>query len=122
MEGPPGGGDQVRLGRRRFPDTVTRRRTGPDTVNDFGEHVPGTVTETALRASVQPMSLEDADFAGGVSVSHRLSVHVPAPGALAAAFEDRGADAVVVDGLEYVVEESQSWRGSHTRAVLLRET
>ena len=107
---------------RRFPQTITRRRHGADRSNDFGELVPGPVTETELRASVQPMSLEDSDFSGGVSVSSRLSVYVPVPGALAAAFEDAQADAVVVDGLEYVVEESQSWPGSHTRAILLRET
>ena len=112
----------MKLSPRRFPDIITRRRTGAATTNAFGEFVPGAVTESDLRASVQPMTLEDADFAGGVSVSHRLSVYVPAPGALAAAFEDAQADNVVVDGLEYVVEESQSWRGSHTRAVLLRET
>ena len=112
----------MKLSARRFPDTITRRRRGADTINAFGEHVPGPITEATLRASVQPMTLEDADFAGGVSVSHRLSVYVPAPGALAAAFEDALADTAVVDGLEYVVEESQSWRGSHTRAVLLRET
>ena len=112
----------MRLAARRFPDTITRRREGASTTNDFGEFVPGAITESELRASVQPMSLEDSDFAGGVSVSHRLSVYVPAPRALAAAFEDAQADSVVVDGLEYVVEESQSWRGSHTRATLLRET
>ena len=122
MEGATRGGAQVRLAARRFPQTITRRRQGADTFNDFGEFVPGPVTETALRASVQPMTLEDSDFAGGVSVSSRLSVYVPVPGALMAAFEDAVADAAVVDGLEYIVEESQSWPGSHTRAILLRET
>ena len=112
----------IRLNPARFPDTITRRRRGPDVINDFGELEPGVVTEMPLRASVQPMTLEDADFAGGVSVSSRLTVYVPQPSALAAAFDDRGADTVIVDGLEYVVEESQSWRGSHTRAILLRET
>lgn len=107
---------------RRFPDRITRRRQGAQTVNQFGEFVPGAITESELRASVQPMTLEDSDHAGGVSVSSRLSVYVPQPGALAAAFEDAEADTVIVDGLEYVVEESQSWRGSHTRAILLRET
>ena len=66
------------------------------------------------------MSLEDADDAGGVSVSERLSVYVPEPDALSAAFEDSTADTVEVDGLEYLVEQSQSWRGHHTRAILLR--
>ena len=112
----------TRLAARRFPDTITRKRTAPGRYNQYGEYEPGMVTETELRASLQPMSLKDADFAGGVQVSHRLSVHVPEPGALSAAFEDDAADRVVVGGLAYAVEESQSWRGSHTRAILLRET
>ena len=41
---------------------------------------------------------------------------------LQAAFDDRGADAVEIAGTIFVVEESQLWRGSHCRAVLLRET
>ena len=41
---------------------------------------------------------------------------------LASAFEDRGADEVEFAGAVFVVEESQLWRGSHTRAVLLRQT
>ena len=112
----------TRLAMRRFPDTITRRRQGPSTVNPFGETVPGALTEDEVRASVQPLSLQDSDFAGGISVSHRPTVFVPQPAALRAAYEDREADTVVVDGLEYVVEESQSWRRSHTRARLLRET
>ena len=112
----------MKLPARRFPDTVTRKRETPGHRNQYGEYVPGMVEETDLRASVQPMTLEDADFVGGVQVSHRLSVYVPEPGALSAAFEDAAADKVVVDGHEFVVESSQSWRGSHTRAILLRET
>ena len=68
------------------------------------------------------MKLEDIDTTEGARVSHRLKVFIPEPGALAAAFDEAQADHVVVDGLDYIVEESQSWRGSHTRAVLLRET
>ena len=41
---------------------------------------------------------------------------------LQAAFDDRGADEVEIAGTLFVVEESQLWRGSHCRAVLLRET
>ena len=107
---------------RRFPDTITRRRESPGHRNQFGEFVPGTVEETDFPASVQPMSLQDADFAGGVQVSHRLSVYVPEPDALAAAFDQSNADTALVYGLEFTVEESQSWRRSHTRAILLRET
>ncbi len=112
----------MRLAARRFPDTVTRKRMMPGRFNQFGEYEPGQTVDTELRASIQPLSLEDADSAGGVQVSHRLSVYVPEPGALSAAFMDDAADHVVVDGLEYTVEESQSWRVHHTRAILLRET
>ena len=111
-----------RLAARRFPHTVTRRRQAPGGHNQFGEYEPGAIEEEAFRASVQPMTLEDADAVGGVQVSHRLSVFIPEPAALAAAFDDRQADTVLVDGLEFVVEECQSWHGSHTRAILLRET
>ena len=41
---------------------------------------------------------------------------------LAAAFAAAEADNAIFAGLEYVVEESQLWRGSHCRAVLLRES
>ena len=41
---------------------------------------------------------------------------------LQAAFDDRGADEVVLAGVVFVVEESQTWAGSHCRAILLRET
>ena len=39
---------------------------------------------------------------------------------LVAAFSDREADLVQIDGADYVVEVSEAW-GSHTEAVLLRE-
>lgn len=107
---------------RRFPDTITRRRQAPGAFNDFGEWVPGATAETTMRASVQPLSLDDVDTAGGVQSVERLKVYVPQPAALAAAFDDREADRVLVNGLDYVVEESRSWRGSHTRATILRAT
>lgn len=107
---------------RLFPETVTRRRRTGGGTNQFGEPEPGVVTEIELRASVQPMTLEDSDFAGGVSVSERLSVFVPQAGALSPAFGDGDADEVVVDGVTFTVESSMAWRGSHTRAILLRET
>ena len=64
----------------------------------------------------------DADIAGGVSLVERLRIYVPEPDALRAAFDDAGADAVAWLGLEFTVEESRSWPGSHTRATVLRET
>ena len=107
---------------RRFPDTITRERGTPGHRNEHGEWVPGTVEETEFRASVQPLTLEDSNDVGGVSVSERLSVLVPVAGALVAAFDDSTADKVEVDGLEYTVESTQSWRNHHTRAIVIRET
>ena len=112
----------MNLSPRRFPHTIIRRRTAPGERNEFGVYEPGVVTEKVMRANAQPLSLEDADQVGGVQVTHRLSVYVPDPDALAAAFMDDAADRVLYDGNEFVVEESQSWPGSHCRAILLRET
>ena len=110
------------LAPRRFPHRIVRRRQEPGTTNAFGEFVPGTVTEVEFAASVQPLSLDDADIAGGVSLHERWVVFVPEPDALRAAFEEsREADQVVVFGTTFVVEESRSWPGNHTRATLLRE-
>ena len=75
---------------------------------------------TVLRANVQPLDNEDEDVLEGSRLDERLKVYVPEPDALVAAFEDRQADQVIVDGNEYVVEKSRSWPGSHTRAVVLR--
>ena len=107
---------------RRFPHRITRRRQEPGTTNVFGEFVEGSKTEVEFAASVQPLSLDDADIAGAVSLQDRRAVFVPAENALLAAFGDREADHVIVFGTDFVVEESRSWPGSHTRAVLLRET
>ena len=110
------------LAPRRFPDTITRRRQGPGGFDVHGEWKSGPVTEIELRASVQPLALEDADFVGGAQLVDRLKVYIPEPDALGAAFDDREADRVVIDSCEYVVEESRSWPGSHTRATILRAT
>ena len=142
-----------RLALRRFPDEVVRRRQGPGGFNQFGESEPGAVVETIYPARVLPLSLEDRDFVGGVSLLERLKVYIPrgiarrrgqgdavtwngdmllwggSDGALIqddsipflAAFEDRMADVLVHAGIQYVVEESQSWP-RYTRAIVLRET
>lgn len=110
----------MKLSARRFPHTIVRKRETPGHRNEFGEFVPGAVQETALRANVQPLSLEDEDVIEGSRLDERLKVFVPEPDALVAAFDDRQADAVLVDGVEFTVEKSRSWRGSHTRAILLR--
>ena len=110
----------MKLSPRRFPDTILRRREVPG-MYVVGEWVPGAVVETGFRASVQPLKVEDVDFEGGAQFSRKLKVYIAQPDALAAAFEDSTADVVVYGGIEYVVTESQSWPGSHTKAVLLRE-
>ena len=102
-----------------FPDTIVRRRQEPGRYV-LGEWVPGAVTETTFAASVQPLNLEDTDFAGGALAEDRRKIYVPAEGALLAAFGNREADKVVIDGVEFIVDESQSWR-DHTKAVLTRE-
>ena len=109
---------------RRFPDTITRRRRAPGGRSDLGEWVPGAVAETDLLASVQPLELEDVEAVRGTRLRDRLRVFIPQPHALIAAFGDREADRVLVDGAEYVVESSSTWSGNsaHTKAVLLRES
>ena len=66
-----------RLALRRFPNEVVRRRQGPGTRNFYGEFEPGPVVETIYPAKVLPLSLEDTDFVGGVSLLERLKVFVP---------------------------------------------
>ena len=110
------------LAPRRFPQTVTRRRQAEGRRNAAGEWVPGGVTETELRASVQPLKLEDVDLEAGAQLSERLKIYVPGGDyELLAAFENAEADRVVWRGAEYTVIESRSWVGSHTRATVLRE-
>ena len=65
----------MRLATRRFPDTIVRRREMPGRYNDYGEWEPGPTVDVELRASVQPLALEDADLAGGVQLQHRLKVY-----------------------------------------------
>ena len=110
----------MKISRRRFPHSITRKRQLPGEFNDFGEFVAGATEEVELRANVQPLGNEDEDVLEGSRLDERLKVYVPEPDALVAAFEDRQADQVIVDGNEYVVEKSRSWPGSHTRAVVLR--
>ncbi len=66
-----------RLALRRFPNEVVRRRQGPGTTNFYGEFEPGPVVETIYPARVLPLSLEDSDFVGGVSLLERMKVFVP---------------------------------------------
>ena len=110
------------LSLRRFPDRIVRRREAPGDRNGAGEFVPGAITEIELRASVQPLKLADADIAGGAQLSETFKVYIPEPDALAAAFDDRQADAVRWNGATFTVIESRSWPGGHTRATILRAT
>ena len=110
----------MKLSPRRFPDTIIRRRTGAGSNNAFGEYVPGMTVETEFRATVQPLGVEDSDLVGGTQLSDRRAIYIPKVDALQAAFEDREADRVLVDGLDFVVTDSWTWR-THTKAHVLRE-
>ena len=110
------------LSARRFPQTITRRRQAAGMVDGCGEFEPGAITETEFRASVQPLKLGDDEIAGGEQLAEKIKVYVPNENALLAAFDDRGADRVVYNGIEYIVEESRSWPGGHTRATIIRES
>ncbi len=137
-----------------------RTSYGPGTRNFYGEFEPGPVVETIYPARVLPLSLEDSDFVGGVSLLERLKVYIPRgiarrrgegealawagsvltwngeplrwggdDGTLIdddsvpflAAFDDRQADTLVYSGIEFVVEESQSWP-RYACVIALRET
>ena len=110
----------MKLSARNFPHSITRKRQAAGSFNDFGEFVAGSVQETVLRASIQPLDTEEDTALEGARLDQRLKVFVPTENALAPAFDQSEADTVLVDGVEYVVEKSRSWRGSHTRAILLR--
>ncbi len=66
-----------RLALRRFPNEVVRRRQAPGGFDEYGESAPGAVVETIFPATVLPLTLEDRDFVGGVSLVERLKVYVP---------------------------------------------
>ena len=66
----------MKLSARRFPDTITRRRELPGMRNSFGEWTPGRSMDEALRASIQPLSLADAELEIGSQLVHRLKVYV----------------------------------------------
>ena len=108
---------------------IVRLREAPGGYDNTGRWQPGAVVETTMHANVQPLGLADTETAGGAQLRDRLRVFVWGVGAsspvdddapLVAAFSDRKADRVLIDGADYVVEFSESWPG-HTEAVLLRE-
>ena len=111
----------MRLAARRFRHVVTRRRTAPGSFDDFGEWVPGAPVDTAFRANVQPLGVEDSELVGGSQLSARLAIYIAEPDALVAAFDDGDADHVLFDGVDFVVTDSWTWP-NHTKAHVLRET
>ena len=108
----------MRLAARRFPDRIVRRRQGPGS-RVAGQYVPGAVTETTLRASVQPVRADDLLTQGGERLSDRRRLYVPGRAQLRAAADDGEADEVLLDGEIFAVVEAEVWR-SYTRAVVLR--
>lgn len=129
---------------RRFPDRITRQRSLEGMRNEYGEFIEGALIEVELRASIQPVSLEDLETEGGELVSHRLKLYVrnvepqavdpgkllwgshdsiPVEGPVLSAgfFAEQEADKVIIGGNVYEVTEVKNWRGSHTEALVLRE-
>ena len=130
---------------------IVRLRESPGGYDATGRWQPGAVVETTMLASVQPLGLANTETAGGAQYRNRLRAFVPyaqvsttnpdgimsggdllgwggtsslvdlddAP--LVAAFSDRKADRVLIDGADYVVEFSEAWPPGHVEAVLLRE-
>ena len=66
----------MRLSSRRFPHEIVRRRELPGTRDSFGEWVPGGTEDFTLRASVQPLKLEDSDLEGGAQLIERIKIFV----------------------------------------------
>ena len=88
------------LSKRRFPDTVTRKRQGMGSRNQYGEFVPGTVSETLFQASVQPLENSDNDTEAGSRAVRRRRVYIPVRDALRGATDTEEADTVELpDGL-----------------------
>ena len=83
---------------RRFPDVIVRRRQGLAGFNEYGESAPGGVVTAVLPALVQPLKLEDSDFAGGVQLVERVKVYCPT-----------GIERRVSDG------EALTWSGEELR-------
>ena len=131
VESTPGRCDmRTALSARRFPDTIIRRRTSRGSLCTLGQFVPGAMVSLELAANVQPILLEDSDFAGGAQLRSLVKAYVPQsadPNAspltpiLAAAFDTSEADEVLWAGMIYTVEETRAWP-KFTRAILIRES
>lgn len=118
----------MRLRPQLFPHQIERRRERAGYRNEHGEFVPGTVETVTLRASVQPVELEDIEAEGGNRLTERIKVFVAEENALRPAFEDARGDEFRVARLEgyagktYRVEQSRLWPGGYTRVIAIRET
>ena len=103
----------------RFPHTIMRRRFTA-ALNQYSEPVT-THEDVLLRASVQPVLFDPVSVPEGVRVSDRLRVYT-LPGVLRGADPDTQtpSDGVVVDGIEYNLEDLVTWRDSHAMANIVR--
>ena len=66
----------MRFAARRFPDRLLRRRETPGHRDGLGVWIPGAVIDTELRASVQPIQVDDSENEGGSQFRERLRCFV----------------------------------------------
>ena len=100
---------------RRYPDTITRRRTRPGMRDSTGVWIPGAVDEEEFSASVQPGALKRVQNIEGVAIEGMLRCYIPQAGALEPRRSSADADIVIYDGGEYLVEKVEFWP-NHTAA------
>ena len=107
------------LEKHRFPHTVTRRRFAV-TLNQYAEPIT-THVDAEFPASIQPIELDPLTLPEGVRLSDRLRVYT-LPGVLRGVdpATRTASDGILVDGIEFNIESFITWRGSHTRADLVR--
>lgn len=141
----------MRLSPRRFPDRIIRRRRDAGTRSKKGRWVEGDAQEVELICSLQWASRDESVERFGTRPDERIIVFVPEPphrrvrgfaGAFSMAFARSGlviplliaeADESAPDEVQivgdphqtyplFIVAESRTWPGSHTRSVLERKT
>ena len=119
LQDPPGRAHRM----IRYPDTITRIRTGQGSWDATGRWTPGPAAETTLAASVQPLRLSDDPTEAGDQYRDRLRVFTPwrADVPLLAAIEGGNGDKVRHGGVVFKVTETSAWPDSHVEAELLRE-
>ena len=62
---------------RRYPQTITVRRRGPSTRNQYGETVLGVATTLTVRANVQPVGLDSGVSPAGDRLIGTVRVYSP---------------------------------------------